>query len=480
MPYQIQMRRDTQANWEQTNPVLAEGELGLDLTTKAMKMGDGSTPWNGMPYMLKQSPFVLGACGGMSVVFGEGTNYICWTDPEDVVFNGATMARWKRTSLVRKAGGYPASETDGTIIAQTSGNNRNAYRVNAFEDTTAVPGTTYHYKLFSVSDMDAANNLAANELPVTDTLTPEMIHGFSQAGTLLNYMSVGDLIVVHHPEFDPSDGYDGQLVRFMGYDCVLPADGSGYQHAAVFQFEDCLHSTELNYSAMQFDPAEPQYANTFDTSAKTGKTYYVNAGSSYVALTEGTDWEPSDTSCTYGGTTYTISEWYEKNPNPNYGSGTNKFDIALVYQYMNADAPANSWWTPLSTWDVGAYKSRNGFLYNLPFKDLLVPIKKIVARSTTYGGGSVTMTCKVFLPSMYEVFGTAINGVNEGVRRWDYYATYTDAKYRIKLRNGEPSIWWLSSPYASNGYFAYHVTTSGSCYFNLATSSYGVAPAFAL
>jgi hypothetical protein len=45
MAIKIQIRRDTTANWTLKNPVLAQGELGLDLTTKQFKIGDGVTNW---------------------------------------------------------------------------------------------------------------------------------------------------------------------------------------------------------------------------------------------------------------------------------------------------------------------------------------------------------------------------------------------------------------------------------------------------
>lgn len=46
----IQFRRDTSANWASVNPILSQGELGLDLTTSQYKIGDGVTAWNSLPY----------------------------------------------------------------------------------------------------------------------------------------------------------------------------------------------------------------------------------------------------------------------------------------------------------------------------------------------------------------------------------------------------------------------------------------------
>lgn len=39
-------RVDTAHNWETTNPILLEGEFGIERETRQFKIGDGSTPWN--------------------------------------------------------------------------------------------------------------------------------------------------------------------------------------------------------------------------------------------------------------------------------------------------------------------------------------------------------------------------------------------------------------------------------------------------
>ncbi len=50
MAVKIQLRRDTAANWNSNNPILAEGEIGVELDTNRMKVGDGSTHWNDLSY----------------------------------------------------------------------------------------------------------------------------------------------------------------------------------------------------------------------------------------------------------------------------------------------------------------------------------------------------------------------------------------------------------------------------------------------
>ena len=50
----IQLRNDTATNWASANPVLLAGEVGIetDSVRNRIKIGDGSTAWNDLPYFL--------------------------------------------------------------------------------------------------------------------------------------------------------------------------------------------------------------------------------------------------------------------------------------------------------------------------------------------------------------------------------------------------------------------------------------------
>ena len=51
MANQIQLRRDTSANWLFVNPVLAEGEMGIETNTNYFKIGNGLLQWTGLTYV---------------------------------------------------------------------------------------------------------------------------------------------------------------------------------------------------------------------------------------------------------------------------------------------------------------------------------------------------------------------------------------------------------------------------------------------
>jgi hypothetical protein len=57
MATQIKLRRDTAANWTSTNPVLSLGEPGIEIDTRKIKYGDGSTAWTLLAYSAGDANF---------------------------------------------------------------------------------------------------------------------------------------------------------------------------------------------------------------------------------------------------------------------------------------------------------------------------------------------------------------------------------------------------------------------------------------
>lgn len=47
----IQLRNDLAATWNSENPVLKKGEIGIEIDTRKMKVGDGTTAWKALSYM---------------------------------------------------------------------------------------------------------------------------------------------------------------------------------------------------------------------------------------------------------------------------------------------------------------------------------------------------------------------------------------------------------------------------------------------
>ena len=51
----IVLRNDIASVWQSVNPILAKGEIGIEIDTKKFKIGDNVTAWNDLPYFASSS-----------------------------------------------------------------------------------------------------------------------------------------------------------------------------------------------------------------------------------------------------------------------------------------------------------------------------------------------------------------------------------------------------------------------------------------
>ena len=89
-----------------------------------------------------------------------------WTDPDYsyTTTDGHTV-EWAYTRIVRKTGGYPVNETDGTIVTESSV--KNQYKTDPYIDTNLINDTTYYYAAFTCSKEGVFNREV-----VTTRITP--------------------------------------------------------------------------------------------------------------------------------------------------------------------------------------------------------------------------------------------------------------------------------------------------------------------
>jgi len=123
---QIQFRRDTAANWTSANPVLAQGELGLETDTARYKIGDGSTAWASLSYSSLPSNAIdtntINAKGDLLVGTADNTvarlavgataNFVLMVDSST-----ATGLKW---AAIPPSGGLSTS-TEGAIMIMDIG-----------------------------------------------------------------------------------------------------------------------------------------------------------------------------------------------------------------------------------------------------------------------------------------------------------------------------------------------------------------------
>ena len=73
----LQLRHDTASNWVLANPLLLAGEIGLEIDTNRMKMGDGTNRWASLPYF----PYDT----GLGSVFDGGTPSSVYGTPPAII-----------------------------------------------------------------------------------------------------------------------------------------------------------------------------------------------------------------------------------------------------------------------------------------------------------------------------------------------------------------------------------------------------------
>lgn len=92
MASQIQLRRDTAANWTSSNPTLAQGEIGFEADTNQFKIGDGTTAWSSLSYFVDTDsidalPSQTGNGGKYLTTDGSTASWATiTTDPTPTVF----------------------------------------------------------------------------------------------------------------------------------------------------------------------------------------------------------------------------------------------------------------------------------------------------------------------------------------------------------------------------------------------------------
>ena len=107
----------------------------------------------------------LAAVTGITTLAAAGKVYVKWTDPDDMVVAGSTLAAWGGTLLVRKAGSAPTSRRDGTIVLDSK--TRDQYKSAYFCDSGLTNGVKYYYKLFPYTTTGTYTDSTDDEFNVT-------------------------------------------------------------------------------------------------------------------------------------------------------------------------------------------------------------------------------------------------------------------------------------------------------------------------
>ena len=144
---QFQFRRDSSGTWTSVNPILAQGEFGLETDTLSMKMGDGSTAWNSLAYYSTKIRTGAGApAGGLGSI---GDVYIRTSNND--LYNKTGASTWSVVGNIQGSQGIQGIQGDPGVV-QT---------VTAGDGTLTAGGTTANPTLRIASDVALPGNPTA-------------------------------------------------------------------------------------------------------------------------------------------------------------------------------------------------------------------------------------------------------------------------------------------------------------------------------
>ena len=109
----IRLRRGTAAQWTQTNPVLAAGEVGIETNTRKFKFGNGTSPWTSLDYAVGSV-----ATEGITVEWADVTGKPSTFPPSAHTHTKADITDFAHTHTVSQITDY--DKTAGTVLSDTA------------------------------------------------------------------------------------------------------------------------------------------------------------------------------------------------------------------------------------------------------------------------------------------------------------------------------------------------------------------------
>ncbi len=230
MATKIQFRRDTSANWTATNPILAQGEIGIELVTFRQKIGDGATAWNSLGYSLTVPLSKYDATVDPAVTddvtdgYGVGSVWVNVTGDKGFVCVDATTntAVWieitqQNTDTQRTYETSTANiKMNGTVSVGASANVPRADHVHASDTTRlALAGGTMSGELNCADNLltrpvikDYGETVAVNAT-ATGSVTVNLVNGNVHRLTLTGNITT---LTLSNP---PASGTGGSLTLVL-------------------------------------------------------------------------------------------------------------------------------------------------------------------------------------------------------------------------------------------------------------------------
>jgi hypothetical protein len=167
MADRIQIRRDTAANWTSVNPILAQGELGVETNTDKFKVGDGVAAWNSLSYLIDAGDYLTAASTNTltnkTIAFADNT----LTGVQPSLVSGTSIKTVNSTTLL---GSGDLAVGDVTLDGVQTLTNKTLTSPQL--NTPTATGLKETRVAIAASDIDlAAGNYFTRTISGTTTLT---------------------------------------------------------------------------------------------------------------------------------------------------------------------------------------------------------------------------------------------------------------------------------------------------------------------
>jgi hypothetical protein len=148
-PAIIRQRRDSASAWTSANPILHSGQLGFELDTRKLKIGNGTDTWNNLPYVgtpLDATYLVKDANGDLTAerVVGNSTSVTANWDTagavsfERAAFTGDVTAAANSNTLTIANSAVTFSKLQKSVAAGLSVIGRNTNSIGDFGEIAAA------------------------------------------------------------------------------------------------------------------------------------------------------------------------------------------------------------------------------------------------------------------------------------------------------------------------------------------------------
>lgn len=439
----------------------AEGVHGLRYHEDKLEAQDSEGTWHEISTGGGGGGIPLAEPTNTSLANADESVVIKWTDPDDIVVSGSTIAKWDGTVIVRKVGSAPTSKTDGVLLIDSKV--KNQYATNGFTDNGLNNGTEYFYGFFPYTDKNVYTTTKISSITPSEIYPTAPANVTAEKGnalatvsfTLAEDASSAKIVYGTHAPTSPSDGtvietttspytIEG-LVNDTTYYIVVYAFNAKGRYTASDVVEVTPKSLEIvTFADGTWEQIQAMLEAHYNDEINISDYWSVD-DRKYISLSamSATGVGESHHADTYEYVIYGIE--HDDLAEPINGHTKAAITIGQLRYFTTAGATngygdkelgyMNSTDTTSGGWESCARRKWCNEVFFNALPDGLKPMVKTVKKYSGVGNGSTsgiqTTQDKVFLLSEIEIFGTRYESVDGEGSQYQFFAMATSNLYKL-------------------------------------------------